>query len=77
MNSMTGYSESSFLLLGVRFTYRLKSLNSKYLEINFSFPHELKWLEIKLEKYIRDKIIRGKIDVFLEADTSLPKQPSY
>ena len=72
---MTGYGESSFIVCGIRFSYRFKSLNSKYLEINFYFPTEFKWLENIFEKHVREKIYRGTIDLYLEVESSIPKEP--
>ena len=75
MQSMTGYGESNFLLEGVRFHIRIKSLNSKSLEIMTLFPSEMAWFSNLAESLIRKKITRGKITCFIEYEGSLPIEP--
>ena len=76
MISMTGYGEASFIILGIRFYYRIRSLNSRFLEIFLFFPTELRWFESKIDKTIRNRFIRGKIEVYLESAHGIPKHPT-
>ncbi len=75
MTSMTGYGEASFIVSGVRFYYRVRSLNSRFLEVFLFFPSELRWFEPATEKTIRDRFVRGKIEVYLESDHQIPRYP--
>ena len=75
MVSMTGYGEASFTLQGVRFYYRLRSLNSRFLEVSLHFPPELQWFESEAEKIVRERFVRGRIEVHLESERELPKKP--
>lgn len=72
MESMTGFGESSFTLENVRFFFRIRSLNNKFLEIECKIPDSLGWLNPIIESHIRNKFKRGKIEILLEADKSLP-----
>jgi len=66
MISMTGFASKVFQEDGYTFTLTLKSLNHRYLEINFFgllLPPDQ---EIKIRKMIKERIYRGKIDVFLD-----------
>ena len=73
MQSMTGYGESQFSLEGVSFLFRIRSLNSKFLEIYTHTPRELSWLEIRMEELVKQKFSRGKIEIYLDTDKPLPK----
>lgn len=71
---MTGFGESHFTIDSVSFSIRLKSINSRFLEINFHFPDEFGWLEEKAEQHLKKKISRGKIEVFFSFDRLLPRK---
>ena len=71
---MTGYGESRFTIEGVKFHFRVRSLNSRYLETEFNFANEFAWLEARFEPLLRQKFSRGKLQVYLEADRNLPKK---
>ena len=75
MLSMTGYGESHFILLGIRFHYRIKSVNSRFLETEYILPREIKWFELTADKLIKKRFVRGKFAVFLEMDQAIPKEP--
>ena len=76
MESMTGYGESRFTLEGVKFHFRIRSLNSRYLETEYHLPSELAWFEPSLEDTLKGKFSRGKVQVYLDADRNLPKKVS-
>jgi len=75
MESMTGYGESSWSLDGVTYIFRIKSLNSKNLEINMQLPKNFLWFEVIAENIIKKRFLRGKINLILEASGDLPVEP--
>lgn len=75
MNSMTGYGESSFQIDGNPFRFRVKSLNSKFLEHQWFLPDELRWIEVEGENLVRSLMERGKIVIYLEYNGNLPQEP--
>ena len=54
MKSMTGFSEASLNKDGIQFKCFVKSLNSRFIEVNIRLPNNLK----KHEGWIRDLIKR-------------------
>lgn len=72
MESMTGYGESHFNLEGVKFSFYVRSLNSRFFEATFNFPSELRWFEGVAGTLLKKRFSRGKIDVILERDVPSP-----
>ena len=74
MKSMTGFSEASLHKDGIQFKCFVKSLNSRFIEINIRLPNSLK----KHEGWVRDSIkknfARGKIDFDLNCTTPAKDQ---
>ena len=47
------------------FVWELRSINHRYLEVNFRLPEELRAIEFELRKIIQSRISRGKVDCTL------------
>lgn len=65
INSMTGFGRGSASTDGRSITIELKSVNHKYLDLNFRLPRALNYLEEMLRVGISSKISRGHIDINL------------
>ncbi len=74
MESMTGYGESHFTIEGFKFAFYLKSLNSKYFEVSYHFPDTFRWFEFRADELIKKRINRGKVDIFLDVESTQPSQ---
>ncbi len=46
-------------------SWELRSVNHRYLEVNFRLPEEVRRLEPQLRKYLQAKLSRGKVDCTL------------
>ncbi|CDZ74749.1 Hypothetical protein ING2D1G_0587 [Peptoniphilus sp. ING2-D1G] len=68
MNSMTGYGLGIGSNENVSVKVEIKSVNNRYSDINIKLPKILLYIEDKIKKYIKDKVYRGKIDVFINVD---------
>ena len=44
------------------FVWEIRSINHRYLEVNFRLPEEIRALEFELRKMIQSRISRGKLD---------------
>ncbi len=64
---MTGYGECRRENEDHYAVVELASVNNRHLEINFSLSERLA-LERRLERRVRDRIERGKVDVLLHSD---------
>ena len=65
MKSMTGYGEASHLVRGTKITVQVRSLNHRHLDLQLRVPREYLSFEEEIRKSIRAKILRGRIDLFI------------
>ena len=76
MKSMTGYGKGQFYENGRKYITQIKSVNSKYLDVNIKLPKLLSMFEEDIRKQIANNITRGKVevDVIFENYSDLGKQ---
>jgi len=65
MKSMTGYGEGSQNVRGTKITVQIRSLNHRHLDMQLRVPREYLSFEEEIRKAIREKIARGRIDLFV------------
>lgn len=65
IKSMTGFGRGSTDQEGGRFTVEIKTVNHRYLDLNIKMPKAFIALEDRMRKLIKEKVNRGKIDVFI------------
>jgi uncharacterized protein (TIGR00255 family) len=70
MKSMTGYGEASGQVRGTRVTVQVRSLNHRHLDLQLRTPREYLSFEEEIRKLIRQKISRGRLDVFISRSPS-------
>ena len=63
--SMTGFGRTEVQTKQLMVNIEIKSLNSKFLDLNFKFPALLRDLELQARGIIKDEIKRGKIELLL------------
>lgn len=71
LKSMTGYGKGISVSDLCDVKVEIKSVNSKYLDLNVRMPKYLSFIEIPVKNIIRDRLERGKVDIFV--DVSLKK----
>ena len=77
IKSMTGFGKINKSTEKYDISVEIKSVNSKYFDINFRLPKVVSALEITLRQPLQDILIRGKIDVRIEINIhTVTKQPS-
>ncbi len=65
MKSMTGYGKSELHEDGKSVTVEIKSVNHRFLEATFRMPHILNAIEDELRRILKNKLFRGKIDIYI------------
>ncbi len=70
IHSMTGYATASAEITGGTLNIELRSVNSRYLDIQFRVPDELRMLEAGLREAISARLSRGKVDCRLSISTA-------
>jgi len=69
--SMTGFGRSEKIFGTRRYSIEMKSVNSRYCDINIRCPKIFNFADSAMRKEISGKLIRGKVDVFVTfEDTS-------
>ena len=70
IHSMTGYAVASAEITGGTLNIELRSVNSRYLDIQFRVADELRMLEPGLREAIGARLSRGKVDCRLSISTT-------
>lgn len=65
MKSMTGYGESSQNIRGAKVTVQIRTLNHRHLDLQLRVPREYLSFEEEIRKTLRERISRGRIDLFV------------
>lgn len=65
MKSMTGYGEAAAQGSWVKVVVQLRALNHRHLDIQMRVPRECLSLEEEIRNHIRQRISRGRVEVFI------------
>ena len=68
MKSMTGFGRATLERNNRNYEITIKSVNSKYADVNIKLPYSLNYLEADIKKTIVSRVSRGKIDVYIGFD---------
>jgi uncharacterized protein (TIGR00255 family) len=77
------YSMTGFARVQVRvndqlgYTLNLKSVNHRFLDLQFRLPSGLDGLEMELRKALKDALIRGHVDLTLSIDRGTQQKAGY
>ena len=70
---MTGYGSAKGAVDDLTITVELKSVNNKFLDASIRMPRSFMFAEDAVKSAVQRHISRGKIDVFVNVDTSEAK----
>jgi len=70
IQSMTGYAAASAEFSGGRLSLELRSVNSRFLDLQFRVADELRSLEAPLREQVVARLARGKVDCRLYLNES-------
>lgn len=76
--SMTGFARAQIRVndqLG--YTLSLKSVNHRFLDLQFRLPSGLDALEMELRKAMKDALVRGHVDLTLSVDRGTQQKAGY
>lgn len=65
MTSMTGYAYEELCGDGADISVEIKSVNSRFLDLAINLPPFLNPIESRFRAKITEKVLRGKVDVFI------------
>jgi uncharacterized protein (TIGR00255 family) len=70
IKSMTGYGRGEWQGDGKKVEVEIKSFNHRYCDISLRLPRRISPLETQMRNLIRQRISRGRIEVFVQVDES-------
>ena len=70
IKSMTGYGSGKAQVGNKTFTVEIKSVNSRYSDFSIKMPRVYTFLEDPIRKAAQEKINRGKVDIYVNVESS-------
>lgn len=67
IKSMTGYGKSEIENELVDFDVEIRTVNSRYFDLQIRMPSQFNFLEDKIRKEINSKLKRGRVDVYIKS----------
>lgn len=74
IKSMTGYGRGAWQGDGKKVEVEIKSVNHRYCDIALRLPRRLSPLEAQVRNLIRQRVSRGRIEVFVQVEDSTPAE---
>lgn len=63
--SMTGYGEAQHHAEGLHCALEVRSVNNRFLKCAIKLPEPVQFAENKIEKVVRDRLVRGSVSVVM------------
>ncbi len=77
MNSMTGFGRATQIVDGLQCIIEIKSVNSRFLDLNIRSPKQVNSVEHSIRKCIQKTIHRGKVDVFVTLQNVADREKQF
>lgn len=71
IKSMTGYGKGESVHQAGRFVVEVRCVNHRYGEVTVKLPRALMQFENDIKKRVAERLVRGKIDVFIQVENAL------
>lgn len=75
ISSMTGFGRGEFKTGDTSIAIEARSVNHRYSDISVRIPKSLSFLEERIRQYIKARISRGRVDVFVSFELSEVRNP--
>ena len=72
IKSMTGFGRGEWQGEGKKLEVEIRSVNHRYCDISLRLPRKLNSLETQARNFLRQRISRGRVEVFVQAEESVP-----
>lgn len=66
--SMTGYGKGDYENDQYKFKIEIKSVNHRYIDVSAKFPRQISYLEETIKRKVKEKLFRGKVDVYINLE---------
>lgn len=74
VKSMTGFGRGEAQDEFRKITIEMKSVNHRYLDLNIKMPKSLNPFETDIRNFLKSRIARGKVDVYVTLETSADQE---
>ena len=74
--SMTGFGSAEAVISDFHFKIEIKTLNSKFFDVNLKLPRELADKELEIKNHLSQQLKRGKANVIIELTSTNADSPS-
>lgn len=74
VKSMTGFGRGEAQDEFRKITIEMKSVNHRYLDLNIKIPKSLNPFETEIRNYLKTRIVRGKVDVYVTLETAADQE---
>lgn len=74
--SMTGFGRGEHVASDRKMIVEMKSVNHRYCDVNVRLPRKLNFLENDIKAYVKKRLSRGKVDVYLSYEDNSVKKES-
>ena len=71
---MTGFGRGEFTENDRKMIVEMKSVNHRYCDVSVRLPRKLNFLENDIKAYVKKKLSRGKVDLFITYEDNSTKQ---
>ncbi len=76
IESMTGFGRCEIMDGERKFTVEIKGVNHRYLDVNIRMPKQLNCFETSIRNTLKQRILRGKIDLYIGYEDQSEAQSS-
>ena len=76
IKSMTGFGRCEVQEESRKFTVEMKSVNHRYLDANIRMPKKLNFFETAIRSLLKQRVQRGKVDIFITYEDLSEQQVS-
>ncbi len=76
IESMTGFGRCETVDGERKFTVEIKGVNHRYLDVNIRMPKQMNFLDTAIRNLLKERILRGKIDVYIGYEDQSEAQAS-
>lgn len=68
IKSMTGFGRGEYKCDMYNFKIEIKAVNHRYNDVSVKLPRQISYLEENIKKIVKEKINRGKVDVYINLE---------
>ena len=70
IKSMTGYGKGQLVGSDAQYSVEIKTVNHRHIDVSVKCPRALLYLEREIKKHISGRLLRGKVDVFINREST-------